>query len=361
MAAAQPSASTNATARARPISTLTSRGKFAPASAIPETTITRITLTGPWPRESSFWRNGLYRPARRISRRVSHRETARTMIAGTMIVTAPMIHPGIQDKIESIQVIRACTVVELDAFFADDHLDCPRRPKSERSHERRGEDRHYRASRTPASGDGRPVGRPREHRFRQLQQARRRCRRRSAAGLARGGGHSLRDLSERNFWRLHGGACSRHRRRQPADRADGSPRHRIPRRHRGPAAVPDRRRPGLWAGRRRHESGPCHEHLRARSVATLRRAVSADRSLHLGRGDRLALLAPGHRGRGQGRARRLQLRARPAERQSRVAAQRGGLYRIGGDWPRRPFRRRACARGQRHRGARRARSSGCTG
>jgi glutamate carboxypeptidase len=38
------------------------------------------------------------------------------------------------------------------------------------------------------------------------------------------------------IWRLRGGAYPSHRRRQPADRADGSPRHRIPRWRRRPAA-----------------------------------------------------------------------------------------------------------------------------
>src|SRR5262252_9829738 len=217
-----------------------------------------------------------------------HLESARTMIAGTMIVTAPTIHAGTQDEIEWNQVIRTCTVVELAAVIADDRSDCHRKPRWERSHGRRGENRRHRTSWTAASRDGRVAGRAREHRFRQLQQARGRCGRGSAAGLARGGGHSLRDVSERSFWRLPGGACPWHRWGQPADRADGPPRHGLPRRHRGAAALPDRRRSGLGPGCRRYEVGPRDEHLRARSVASLWYAVCADRPLHLRRGDRLA-------------------------------------------------------------------------
>src|SRR5271165_975222 len=163
MAAAQPSATTNVTPSARPIAAVTFHGKFAPASATPEMTVTRIKLTGPWLRESNLCRNGLYRPASRISRWMIHRESARTMIAGTMIVTAPTIHAGTEEEIEWIQVIRTCTVVESAAVFADDRFERPRRPKSERSHERRSEDHHHRTSRTAASGDGRAVGRSREH------------------------------------------------------------------------------------------------------------------------------------------------------------------------------------------------------
>src|SRR6516225_11675382 len=126
-----------------------------------------------------------------------HRDSARAIITGTMIVTAPTIQAGTQDEIEWIQVIRTCTVVELAAVFADDRSACPRKPKWERSHGRRGENRRHRTSWTAASGDGRVAGRAREHRFRQLQQARGRCGRGSAADLARGGGYSLRDVSKR--------------------------------------------------------------------------------------------------------------------------------------------------------------------
>src|SRR5580704_6362092 len=223
MAAAQPIATTNATASARPIAAVTSHGKRAPASAIPETIVTSIKLTGPWLRANNRCRNGLYRPARRIRRRMIHRDSTRTMIAGTIIVTAPTSQAGAQDEIEWIQVICTCAVVESAIVFADDRPRLSRRPKSEQSHERRGQDRHHRTSRTAASGDGHAVGRTREHRFRQLQQARRRCRRRSAADLARCGGDRLRNLSERGFWRLHGSAYPRYGRRQPADRADGPP------------------------------------------------------------------------------------------------------------------------------------------
>ena len=76
-------------------------------------------------------------------------------------------------------------------------------------HERRAKDRHHRASRPSASGDGRPVGRAREHRFRKLQQIRRRCGRRPVADLARSRGHLLRDVPERAVWRLYGGSAVR--------------------------------------------------------------------------------------------------------------------------------------------------------
>ncbi len=44
--------------------------------------------------------------------------------------------------------------------------------------------------------------------------------------------------------------------RQPADPADGPPRHRVPEGRADPAAVQDRRRPRLWSGCRRHEIRP---------------------------------------------------------------------------------------------------------
>src|SRR5207248_4960728 len=109
------------------IAAVTSHGKFAPASAAPATTMTMMALTGPWPRESNICRNGLYRPASRISRRMNHRYTARAIIAGMIMMTAPMIQCGTQEEIASIQVIRTCTVIESDAVFADDCFDYPRR------------------------------------------------------------------------------------------------------------------------------------------------------------------------------------------------------------------------------------------
>src|ERR1700755_204920 len=99
-----------------------------------------------------------------------HRDSTRTMSAGTMIVMAPTSQAGAQDEIEWIQVICTCAVVESAVVFTDDRLDYSHRPKSERRYERRGQDRHHRTSRTTTSDDGRAVGRTREHRFRQVTQ-----------------------------------------------------------------------------------------------------------------------------------------------------------------------------------------------
>ena len=44
-------------------------------------------------------------------------------------------------------------------------------------------------------------------------------------------------IANATYGDLHGGQAPRQRRGQPADRVDGSSRHRIPRRHRCPAPV----------------------------------------------------------------------------------------------------------------------------
>ena len=100
--------------------------------------------------------------------------------------------------------------------------------------------------------------------------------------------------------------------RQPADPADGPSRHRVPEGRADPAAVQDRRRPRLWAGRRRHEVRPGAELLRAgRHQEVRRRAGAGDGAVHRRRGDRLAVLAPGDRAARPRRARLLQLGAGP--------------------------------------------------
>ena len=118
-----------------------------------------------------------------------------------------------------------------------------------------------------------------------------------------------------------GDAITRHRRpgraaaRQPADPADGPPRHGVPQGRADAPAVPDRRRPRLWSRRRRHEGRPGDELLRARRhQAVRRRARAGDGAVHRRRGDRLAVLAPGDRAARARRARRVQLRARPRPR-----------------------------------------------
>lgn len=79
--------------------------------------------------------------------------------------------------------------------------------------------------------------RAREHQLQQPQRARRRCRR--AIGYAPGcrrRAYCAR-LSPTKCSRLYRGAAAGQQRRGPADRIDGSPRYRIPRRHRDPTAV----------------------------------------------------------------------------------------------------------------------------
>ena len=126
--------------------------------------------------------------------------------------------------------------------------------------------------------------------------------------------------AEREIRRRH----LRHRRpgfaalRQPADSADGSPRHGLPQGRAVAPAVQDRGRPRLWAGRRRHEGRPRHELLRAGGDQEIRRGAGAGHgAVHRRRGDRLAVLAAGHRAARPRGAGLLQLRARPCARARR--------------------------------------------
>ena len=106
------------------------------------------------------------------------------------------------------------------------------------------------------------------------------------------------------------------------DRADGPSRHRVPQGRGGAPAVPHRGWPRLRARRGRHEGRARAQRLRAGGLQALRRrAGPARRPHHQRRGDRLALLAPRDRARRAPGALRVQLRARPSQRQRRHLAQ----------------------------------------
>ena len=110
---------------------------------------------------------------------------------------------------------------------------------------------------------------------------------------------------------------------QPADPADGPPRHGVSQGRADAPAVQDRGRPRLWAGRLRHEGRAGDELLRAGGAQEVRRRAGAGHgAVHRRRGDRLAVLAAGDRAHARARPRGVQLRAGP-----RAAARRSPAAR----------------------------------
>ena len=118
----------------------------------------------------------------------------------------------------------------------------------------------------------------------------------------------------------------------------------------GAPAVPHRRRPRLRPRRRRHEGRARAQRLRAGGLQALRRrAGPARRPHHQRRGDRLAVLAPRDRARRASGALRVQLRARPSQRQHRHLAQGRRVPRLRDHGQGRPLRRQLREGHQRHR------------